>query len=258
MKCCSSCAQPSSPAVSANALAPSSPHSERCRWKPEPASPLNGLPMNVASRPSRVARSLTAALKRNARSAASSAAECVRLISHWLMPYSWAAADHAEAGVVQREQHAVEHAARIGVVADRVDVRRILDVARPAAGRANRCARAGRTRARGPSPGSGRGPRSLRWRASAHRAGRRRRARRRPTGRTGTRPPPAPTAAARASRAAARRGCRGSRARSRTRRCGGGRPSRSPCRTPSPWAATVDAKTPIGTSLPRSTPCRSG
>ena len=63
-----------------------------CRWNPDPSSSLNGLPMNVASSPSRAAISLTIALKRNARSAESSAAECRRLISNWARPYSCAAA----------------------------------------------------------------------------------------------------------------------------------------------------------------------
>src|SRR5260370_1154132 len=36
MKCRSSSAQPSSPALSANALAPPSPHSEMWMWEPEP------------------------------------------------------------------------------------------------------------------------------------------------------------------------------------------------------------------------------
>ena len=42
--------------------------------------------------------------------------------------------DRPEVRVGDLEQHAVEHAARIGVGADGVDVGRILDVARPAAG----------------------------------------------------------------------------------------------------------------------------
>ena len=258
MKWRSSSAQPSSPAGSAKAFAPPSPQSDRCRWKPEPASPLNGLPMNVASIPSRVARSLTAALKRNARSAASSAAEWVEVdlpLAHAVLVRG---ADHAELGVVQEQQHAVEHAARIGVVADRVDVRRVLDVARPAArgllaaleqvelelgahhgleaelaesrdGALERRARIGAVglavgRLVGQAPGDLGRPRQ------AHE-------------RLGQRPS---------------RGCRGSRARSPRRRCAAGRRSRSPCRSRGRRALTVEAKTQIGTSLPRSTPCRSG
>ncbi len=49
--------------------------------------------MKVASRPSRTAISLTAALSMNARSAASSASECFTLISYWEFMNSWFAAN---------------------------------------------------------------------------------------------------------------------------------------------------------------------
>ena len=49
--------------------------------------------MNVASIPSRTAISFTAALSMNARSAASSASECLTLISYWEFMNSWFAAN---------------------------------------------------------------------------------------------------------------------------------------------------------------------
>ena len=64
-----------------------------CRWKPEPPWSANGLPMKVARSPSRAAISFTAALSMNARSAASSAAECFTLISYCEFMNSWFAAN---------------------------------------------------------------------------------------------------------------------------------------------------------------------
>ena len=61
-------------------------------WKPEPPWSLNGLPMNVATSPWIAATSLTAALSRNARSAASSAGAWRRLISYCEFMNSWLAA----------------------------------------------------------------------------------------------------------------------------------------------------------------------
>ena len=140
---------------------------------------------------------------------------------------------HAEAGVVEREQHAIEHAARIGVVAHRVDVRRVLHVARPAARRGLAALEQVELEL---GPHHRRQPARLEARdrpLERRRADRRRRARRRRTGRPGTTRPRATTGAGRASPGAASRGCRGSRARTPRRRCGAGRRWRSPCRTPS-------------------------
>lgn len=76
-------------AGSAKTLRPSPSTQEMWAWKPEPPSSLNGLAMKVAIRPSCRASSLTADLKRKARSAASVASEWFRLISNCPPEYSW-------------------------------------------------------------------------------------------------------------------------------------------------------------------------
>ena len=84
--------RPSSPSGSSNSASPSSDQVEKWMWKPEPPSSLNGLAMKVASWPCIRASSWTAVLNRKARSAASSASECHRLISNWPEENSWLAA----------------------------------------------------------------------------------------------------------------------------------------------------------------------
>ena len=88
MKDRASAESPSAPALSSQALFSCASASDTCMCSPEPSSPLKGLPMNVASRPSRAASSLTMSLKRKARSAAPSARLWRMLISYWLRPYS--------------------------------------------------------------------------------------------------------------------------------------------------------------------------
>ena len=63
--------------------------------------------MNVATRPSIAAISFTAALSMKARSAASSAAECFRLISYcefmnsWFPAYAWSPSSSAQSRVLR-------------------------------------------------------------------------------------------------------------------------------------------------------------
>ena len=83
---------PSLAVGSSKSGSPASLHVEKWMWKPEPPSSLNGFAMKVASLPSWRASSCTALLKRKARSAASSASLCHRLISNWPLENSWLAA----------------------------------------------------------------------------------------------------------------------------------------------------------------------
>ena len=85
--------------------------------------------MKVASRPSRTAISFTAALSMNARSAASSASECLTLISYWEFMNSWFAANASSPRSSHAEQHLEHDLARIGDGADRVDAGELVDVA---------------------------------------------------------------------------------------------------------------------------------
>ena len=130
-KCRASGDRPSGRRRRLSALSPSLvARSEKCRWKPEPSSSFQGLPMNVASRPSRAAISFTIALNMNARSAASSASAWVRLISNCDCGRTrgW---PRTRRGPGRRRRAASAAATPRGsaTVADRVHVARVVDVA---------------------------------------------------------------------------------------------------------------------------------
>ena len=212
--------------------------SETCRCVPEPPWSLNGLPMNVATSPFGRRTSLTAAFRRNARSAAVSASAWRRLISYWLFMNSWFDRERLEAQRRQRLGACRARPAGIDLRADGVDHAR--------AGRRGGVRRRRRSRSTrknsssGPTIGSRPSSREARPRTPhARRADRRSARRRRPArGRPGSTRRPAPTAAPPACRGRAARSGRGSPPRRPPPACGAGRCPSPPSRSTSPLSAT--------------------
>ena len=94
--------------------------SETCTWWLDPSCSVNGLAMNVASSPWLAATSLTISSSRNARSAASSASLCERLISNCPGENSRLAVVTPELEPVERLVDPAQHTVGIGAHAGRV------------------------------------------------------------------------------------------------------------------------------------------
>ena len=173
--------------------------SERCRWKPEPPWSLNGLPMNVATRPCWAATSLTARLQPE-RAVGGVERVGVAQVDLVLAVHELVVGGERARGpsAASSSVHPAHHAAR-----DRPAGRPCRPCSGGRRGARMPPARPGRARSRknsssGPTTGAKPSSSSRRRRGAPRRAGRRaRRSAVAPArGRPGTRPRRAPTAAA--------------------------------------------------------------
>src|SRR5262245_34853609 len=127
--------RPSGPDGSPNTFSPEASLTDRCTWKPDPPSSLNGLAIKVASSPWCRAISCTADLSRNDRSAASASSEWPRLISNWPGELVVGRGD-LQSRVPQLPEHVQQHALRVALAPDHVHVPQVVGVPLPpAAGR---------------------------------------------------------------------------------------------------------------------------